>query len=232
MVQKSKPGQSKGGPSKVGRGRPRAYDPDIALGQALGAFWGAGYAATSLDDLSAATGMNRPSLYAAFGDKRALYRATLARYRAIARAAVQAATAEDRPLRDTLRRLYDAALTIYFSGAGDPRGCFLIGTAVTEAALDPALRGLLLDSLREIDAAFEARLRLAQARGELARAAKPALLARLASALLYFLAVRSRAGEPRAALTATVEGALDLICSAPPTKARRARRVSAAGGSR
>ena len=55
------------------RGRPRAYDPETALSQAMAVFWDAGYAATSLDDLSAATGMNRPSLYGAFGDKHALY---------------------------------------------------------------------------------------------------------------------------------------------------------------
>lgn len=52
------------------RGRPRAYAPDVAIGQALSLFRRTGYAATSLDDLSAATGMNRPSLYGAFGDKR------------------------------------------------------------------------------------------------------------------------------------------------------------------
>ena len=52
------------------RGRPRAYDPQVALARAAAVFWKAGYAGTSLDDLVAATGMNRPSLYAAFGDKR------------------------------------------------------------------------------------------------------------------------------------------------------------------
>ena len=49
------------------RGRPRAYEPELALARALDVFWKDGFAATSLDDLSAATGMNRPSLYGAFG---------------------------------------------------------------------------------------------------------------------------------------------------------------------
>ncbi|MGE5163663.1 MAG: helix-turn-helix domain-containing protein, partial [Sphingobacteriales bacterium] len=52
------------------RGRPRAYNPDTALARAADVFWRNGYDGTSLDDLVAATGMNRPSLYAAFGDKR------------------------------------------------------------------------------------------------------------------------------------------------------------------
>ena len=53
------------------RGRPRSYDPEVALKRATEAFWKSGYSGTSLDDLAAATGMNRPSLYAGFGDKRA-----------------------------------------------------------------------------------------------------------------------------------------------------------------
>ena len=63
------------------RGRPRAYQPEVALGKALDLFRKDGFAATSLDDLSAATGMNRPSLYGAFGDKRELYIKSYQRYR-------------------------------------------------------------------------------------------------------------------------------------------------------
>src|SRR5438477_162343 len=71
------------------RGRPRGYQPEIALGRALDLFRKNGFAATSLDDLSAATGMNRPSLYGAFGDKRELYIKSYARYRADAREAMK-----------------------------------------------------------------------------------------------------------------------------------------------
>src|SRR5580765_5390194 len=67
------------------RGRPRAYEPDVALARALDVFWKDGFAATSLDDLSAATGMNRPSLYGAFGDKRELYKKSYENYRNRAR---------------------------------------------------------------------------------------------------------------------------------------------------
>ena len=67
------------------RGRPRAYEPEVALARALDVFWKEGFAATSLDDLSAATGMNRPSLYGAFGDKRELYIKSYESYRDRAR---------------------------------------------------------------------------------------------------------------------------------------------------
>src|SRR5215831_4474501 len=102
------------------RGRPRAYDPEIALQRATESFWRAGYAATSLDDLSAATGMNRPSLYGAFGDKRELYLAALRRYWKLSHVAMDEALAYDRTLREVLRRLYRKALAGYF---GDlPKG--------------------------------------------------------------------------------------------------------------
>ena len=94
------------------RGRPRSYDPDIALANAMAVFWHAGYSGTSLDDITAGTGMNRPSLYGAFGDKRALYLHPLERYRALGRAAFAAALSPDRPLREALRQVYDTALTV------------------------------------------------------------------------------------------------------------------------
>src|SRR5690349_17005449 len=98
------------------RGRPRAYDPEQALARAAARFWQAGYAGTSLDDLSEATGMNRPSLYAAFGDKRDLYLKTLAYYRDESRVIGRDAQAGDPPLRVFLKRIYDGALALYLEG--------------------------------------------------------------------------------------------------------------------
>ena len=71
----------------------------------MAVFWHAGYSGTSLDDITAGTGMNRPSLYGAFGDKRALYLHTLERYRALGRAAFAAALSPDGPLRQALREV-------------------------------------------------------------------------------------------------------------------------------
>jgi TetR/AcrR family transcriptional regulator, copper-responsive repressor len=205
---------------KPKRGRPRAYDPDTALAQATAAFWDAGYAATSLDDLSAATGMNRPSLYGAFGDKRALYRKALDQYRAMGEDAMTRALANDVPLAEALRRVYQAALSVYLSGERSARGCFMIGTAVTEAVSDPELRRALGDGFRSFDKAFEDRIRHAQQHGEVASTADPAILAKFASAVLYFLAIRSRAGESRAVLEATAGGAIEFICAAARPVAR------------
>src|SRR5246127_4462173 len=120
MVQKNKkpPGRPeiKAAAEPKRRGRPRAYQPEAALGKALDLFRKDGFAATSLDDLSAATGMNRPSLYGAFGDKRELYIKSHARYRADARAAMIEIFREESPLRERLERIYAIALDIYLSG--------------------------------------------------------------------------------------------------------------------
>jgi AcrR family transcriptional regulator len=207
------------------RGRPPAYDADTALQAALDAFWDGGYAATSLDDLSAATGMNRPSLYGAFGDKRELYLKAVERYREAGRAGLARALAPDRPLRDGLREVYSRAIALYLSGKSGPRGCFVIGTAATEAVGSPEVRALLAATLRDFDKAFEERMVLARERGELPADADPAALARVASAILHTLAVRARAGEKRAALEATAAAGLDLVCgpARPRSAARRPR---------
>lgn len=194
------------------RGRPRSYDPDTALAQAMAVFWRAGYAGTSLDDITAGTGLNRPSLYGAFGDKHALYLQTLERYWQAGRTALAEALSREMPLREALRRVYQGALSLYLPSDDGARGCFLIGTALTEAAMDQDVRKLLRDALHDFDKTFEERIRYAREQGELPRDADPAGLARMASATLHTLAIRSRMGESRKLLEATIEAGLDLIC--------------------
>ena len=147
---------------RSGAGRPRAYDPKTALARAADTFWKAGYAGTSLDDLAAATGMNRPSLYAAFGDKRELYLKTLEHYRNEYRELARKTLADDPTLRVFLKRFYDTALGIYLAGDGGPRGCYSIGTAATVATVDPDVRAFLADSVRSTDAFLKSRIDVAR----------------------------------------------------------------------
>ena len=159
--------------------------------------------------------MNPPSLYAAFGNKHALYLEALARYWEISLAATREALAEDRPLDESLMLAYEAALSIYFSGKGNARGCFVMGTAVTEAAEDAAIRKSVAAGLRMIDDDFEARLRLARDRGELKEDTDPTALAIIASATMHSIAVRARAGTPRAELREIARKAVSVICGYP-----------------
>jgi AcrR family transcriptional regulator len=193
------------------RGRPRAYQPEIALAKALDLFRKDGFAATSLDDLSAATGMNRPSLYGAFGDKRELYIKSYRRYREDARAAMQDIFREAQPIRQRLLRIYAVALDIYLSGESGPRGCFTVMTAASEAVADPDIRAMVLEGFAELDKAFAACFRLAKENGELPEGADPAVLAQLASATIHTIAIRARARVPRGELEAIVKGAIDVM---------------------
>ncbi len=219
MVQKiKKPAANPDAVAPKRRGRPRAYQPEVALGKALDLFRKDGFAATSLDDLSAATGMNRPSLYGAFGDKRELYIKSYARYRADARAAMIDIFRDELPIRRRLERIFAVALDIYLSGDAGPRGCFTVMTAASEAVSDPEIRGMVLEGLSELDKAFTACFRLAKENGELPQTADPVVLAQLASATIHSIAVRARARAPRKELEAIVKGAIDVMC-VPASKA-------------
>jgi TetR/AcrR family transcriptional regulator, copper-responsive repressor len=193
------------------RGRPRAYDPQVAIARAADVFWKAGYAGTSLDDLVVATGMNRPSLYAAFGDKRDLYLKTLEYYRDEGRSLAREALADAPTLRVFLERFYAKVLDLYLEGG--PRGCFSIGTAATVAAVDDGVREFLADSTRTTDAFLRQQIEKARQRGELSRDADPAALAYLATATLHTLAIRTRAGLSRKELDPLVQAMIDVICA-------------------
>jgi AcrR family transcriptional regulator len=199
-------------PAPKRRGRPRAYQPDVALGNALGLFRKEGFAATSLDDLSAATGMNRPSLYGAFGDKRELYIKSYQRYREDARAATAEIFREEMPIRQRLARIYAAALDIYLSGETGPLGCFTVMTAASEAVADAEIRGMVVDALSGLDKAFAVCFARAREKSELPASADSAVLAQLASATLHTIAIRARARVPRGELEALVKGAIDVMC--------------------
>jgi len=207
---KASPGENDAPSTAKRRGRPRAYEPDVALGKALDLFRKEGFAATSLDDLSAATGMNRPSLYGAFGDKRALFIKSYRRYRADARAAMLDIFREEMPIRKRLARIYAVALDIYLSGES-PRGCFTVMTAASEAVFDPEIRLMVLEGFVELDKAFAACFRLARDKGELGEGADPIVLSQLASATIHTIAIRARAGVPRKELEAIVDGAIGVM---------------------
>jgi len=180
----------------------------------MGRFWDAGYAATSLDHLSEATGMNRPSLYGAFGDKKALYLKTLDAYRALGRTTMAEALAGEDSLAAALRRVYGKAIDIYLSGPIAARGCYLLGTAATESVLDADIRAAFADGLHELDVLITERIKKAQRQSEIDKKTDAGVLAKLAIGLLNTLSLRARAGESRAALEAVATAGVKLICAA------------------
>ena len=192
------------------RGRPRSFDEDEVLEKARSVGWTLGYAAASLDDIAAATGLNRPSLYAAFGDKHALYMRALQRTREGAASAMRMMMGREGPLREVLGALFAAAIDAYVAGDNGQRGCFIVGTAVTQAVNDPEARALAAAFVADEDASF--RDRFTRSANELAPGVGPAGAAAIATATLHTLAIRARVGEDREALEAVAAAAVELIC--------------------
>jgi AcrR family transcriptional regulator len=211
MVQKS--GKAKPDSAKRPRGRPRGYDPEVALADALDVFWKDGFAGTSLDDLSEATGMNRPSLYGAFGDKRELYLKSYEHYRALAREKFAKAVTPDMPLRELLQKFFAAALDLYTSGKDGPRGCFSVMTTASEAIFDPVIREKVQEATAALERNFLAIFQNAKEKGELNKSAEPASLATLAVATIHTLALRARTKVPRRQLDGVASAAVDVLCA-------------------
>lgn len=212
MVQKKKypPKSEAAAPKK--RGRPRAFEPDVALAKAMDTFRDGGFAATSLDDLSAAMGINRPSLYGTFGDKRELFLKAYERYRAEMVAKFAHAFDPKLTLRQMLEAIYATALDVYLTGENGPRGCFTVMTATSEAMADPEIRPLVQKALGSTQRTLAKRFQAAVDTGELPPGANVQVLSQIAASTVEALAIRSRARLPRPELEALARGTVDLIC--------------------
>jgi AcrR family transcriptional regulator len=190
--------------AKRPRGRPRAFDREEALNAAGQRFRTHGFAATSLDDLSEATGVNRPSLYAAFGDKRAMYLAALGRTEAWLTESFDGLLEAKLPLYEAVERMLRYSINIYLSGEKGPSGCIALNTATAEAVTDPEIRAALGRVLALEDAKVEAIL--AQAGSP-----SPAAHAAIVTGMLHSLSIRARAGETKEAMVAMAQACADLV---------------------
>jgi AcrR family transcriptional regulator len=140
-------------------GRPREFDLDAALDAAVTVFWKKGYEGTSLPDLTAAMGINRPSLYAAFGNKEALFRKAVERYLNSVGASVMSALAEPK-VRDAMRRYLTAGLC--GADSKQPRGCMLINAALACGDKAEPIRQELAGRRSQMECAIRARLERAK----------------------------------------------------------------------
>ena len=101
---------------------------------------------------------------------------------------------------------------MYYAGSGAGRGCYSIGTAATESAVDAAVRAFLADSIQSTDAFFAALVRRAIELSEIQPKADPEALARVLTATLHTLAVRARAGQSRRELERLAAAAIEIVC--------------------
>jgi len=189
------------------RGRPRAFDRDEALRQAMRLFWSCGYEGTSIADLTAAMGINKPSLYAAFGCKEALFREAVALYDRVESEGVTRALQE----APTARAAVEALLRVNAAAYSDPEkpaGCMVVLSALLGTPENEALRAALAENRRQGQAALRRRLEQGVGEGELPPGTDTARLAAFYTTLLQGLSVQARDGASRAALEAVVEAGL------------------------
>ncbi|MFB9521724.1 TetR/AcrR family transcriptional regulator [Streptomyces cremeus] len=187
------------------RGRPRSFDRGAALEKATLAFWESGYETTSVADLTRLMGIAAPSLYAAFGDKRALFAEVVARYAATHGAFGARALEEEDTARAAVGRLLHEAAAEYTDPA-HPRGCLVI-TAATNCTTPEVEESLRARRNANI-AAFASRVRADVAAGRLPPGTDPEALARFSGAVLQGMSQQARDGADRAELEAVAELAM------------------------
>jgi AcrR family transcriptional regulator len=198
-----------------GRGRPRGFVEDVALDQAIRVFWEHGYEGATLSDLTAAMGINKPSLYIVFGSKEELFRRALARYRDTY-VAYAPGTLEE-PTAYAVIESYLRAGADALTGSGHPPGCLSIQGGLSCAPSNSGISELLADYRAVFEGELAQRLARAEKEGDLVAGTDTAALARFVVTLSQGLAVHAAAGAGREDLQAVVDVALRAVTAYVPS---------------
>jgi AcrR family transcriptional regulator len=191
------------------RGRPREFDTDAVLDRAIGVFSARGYHATSVGDLTEATGLASGSLYKAFGDKRGVFLAALERYKTVRDAALREAIAPATCGRERLR----LALAFYADashGAPGRCGCLVVAGASELATFDEEAARWVVQALQRVEALLAGVLRDGVADGSLARDLDVAETARALLCMVQGMRLVGKTGRSRKEMQALVGRAMKL----------------------
>jgi TetR/AcrR family transcriptional repressor of nem operon len=190
--------------------RPRAFEEDKVLDAAVACFWRRGLESTSVRDLAVQMGLNGPSLYNAFGDKRALFVRALGRYAELwMRERIARLESEASPksaIRNFLHELIERSI-----GDRERRGCLIVNSALEVSPHDVELRGVIAAYLREIEMFFRRCLERGQHAGEIGPNLDPHDTARHLLGIVLGIRVAARSRPERALLEGMVRPALALI---------------------
>jgi AcrR family transcriptional regulator len=190
----------------VAMGRPRAFDRDKALDQALHVFWEKGYEGTSIADLTGAMRINPPSLYAAFGNKEALFREALDRYENLRDRIMEQAFAAP-TAREAMTRLLEGTAD-RLSDKDKPKGCLMVQGALCGSNECESVKRDLAARRSGGEVMIRERLKRAKREGDLPDDADPAGLARFVSTILQGMSVQASGGATRKELRAIADMAL------------------------
>jgi AcrR family transcriptional regulator len=187
-------------------GRPRTFDTDLALDQMVSVFWSKGYDGTTLTDLTEATGVQRPSLYAAFGDKKTVFEKVVARYVEGPSAYVKEALAED-TARAVAEALLRGAADLH-TAPGTPPGCLMVRAVPLGGDTPAEIESIVIAHRAQVEAKFRKRFRRAAAEGE-SLPHEPAELAAYLRTVIDGMAIRAAGGASHRDLDRVVKLALD-----------------------
>jgi AcrR family transcriptional regulator len=188
-------------------GRPREFDVDECLDRALQVFWKQGYEGTALSDLTSAMGINRPSLYAAYGNKEALFTKAVSRY--LDGPARHIRTAVDEPTaRGTAERLLRGAIDVATAPDKPGSGCLIVQSALVTGNQASTVRDALAARRRAGEVTLRKRFDRARAEGDLPPDADAADLARYVTLLSYGISVQAVGGSTREELHRAIDLAL------------------------
>ena len=193
-------------PATKQRGRPPSFNQDEALEKALNVFWMHGYEGTSMAELTEALGMNKPSIYAAFGNKEELFRKALAKY--LAGPAAFVAEALNQPTAQRVVEKFLFGAVEFLTNANTPRGCMVVQGALTCGEASVQIQKELMNHRQSYENALKQRFDLAVTQGDLPPHTNSAALAKYLATMHQGLSVQATSGATQAELTEVVNIAI------------------------
>lgn len=188
------------------RGRPRVFDMDEALDKALQIFWKRGYEGASLAELTETLGVNKPSLYAAFGNKEALFMKALSKYKEGPVAFVMEVVNEPTAREVAQRFLYQAA--DFLTETSHPKGCLIVQGALSGGESADMIKSVLIQYRAAYEALLTKRFEQAKKEGDLSNDANPQALAKYLATLHQGMSVQATSGASKDELRAIADLAL------------------------
>jgi len=189
-------------------GRPKEFDQEQVLDNAMLAFWRHGYLGTGIQELVTATGINRASLYSTFGNKKQLFLTTLKRYTAICLSELREALDSGGSRVEGLRNMLDHFMGGVLESA---RGCMIYNTALEVSTYDRQICETVEAGMKEIENLLVKQVQSAQHEGETDPALDPLMLARTVMAAMQSMTVRGSANGSREVLKSIRDGAMLVI---------------------
>lgn len=189
------------------RGRPRTFDREDALRRAMGVFWERGYEGASIGDLTQALGINKPSLYAAFGNKEALFREAVALYERSEGAAIQRALDREPTARAAVEAMLRENAAAYCDRR-KPRGCMIVLASLIGATENATVRDFLARTRAQGEAALRERIERGIRDGDVPPGADASAMAAFFTTVQQGLSVQARDGAPAEKLDGVVDSAL------------------------